>query len=609
MNSNNYTITQLWDDRNGDLRLRINPTSQASNLESLRLHFCDQTREFAGKLSPDGFEWDVGDYSPVNWHLIGSIEAVISGPPGTGYNPTGVAWAVVAPSGDEILIGFNGNIKARSDQLPPASAFTVKYSVVGGDAGIEVPVLSVGAIEVESVQIINGITHEFKNQARVLTLTLPDGAIGQTLRPHPQYRPHGVVDPDKRVTVTVDYEIPDTFPILTGTGGNAVLGFTDRNVTNNSREKVRPVLASATVTGSGTRLNLLFNKDLDIEPDKTPPASAFTVRADGGNIEVELVTTLSNSELLLTLPTGVAIGQDQTVTVSYRVPASNFLADRIDGEKALAFRDRMATNNSTVAATARQTVAAPLTASFEDRPASHDGETAFTFRLTLSEPVGNTVADIRDHALTVTGGSVASVERIGATGEAWSISIDPDGSGDVQIAIAPGGACGTPGALCTADGRALSNAPAAIVAGPEETVAGPAPLTARFANLPSEHDGETPFTMELVFSAVPHGTSNLTRMNNHAILRALQVDGGTPGRMRRVNGDRAHRTFRVVPDGLGAVTVSLPPTADCGAPGRCAPPRAGAWRASSRPASGVPSPSRWRTPGYAKGRGRCSRSR
>ena len=44
----------------------------------------------------------------------------------------------------------------------------------------------------------------------------------------------------------------------------------------------------------------------------------------------------------------------------------------------------------------------PLTASFADLPSSHEG-TAFTFRIEFSEDVAVSVAEMRDHALTVTG--------------------------------------------------------------------------------------------------------------------------------------------------------------------------------------------------------------
>ena len=39
----------------------------------------------------------------------------------------------------------------------------------------------------------------------------------------------------------------------------------------------------------GDRLTLTFNEDLDIGPVKLPPASAFTVKADGVEVTVQSV--------------------------------------------------------------------------------------------------------------------------------------------------------------------------------------------------------------------------------------------------------------------------------------------------------------------------------
>ena len=219
------------------------------------------------------------------------------------------------------------------------------------------------------------------------------------------------------------------------------------------------------------------------------------------------------------------------------------------------------TTADTGPATATQVVAEPLTARFEDVPATHDGETRFTVRFALSEPVGNALTDIRDNAFTVTGARIAEVERVGTTGDAWLLSIEPDGTGDVQIAIAPALDCATPGALCTSDGRGLSNGLAMRIGGPEETtpVAGPRPLTARFENLPAEHTGRK-FKVHVVFSEA------LTDTKGVMMRAALDVSGGRAMGSRRVDGSWAHRTVTVKPDGFGAVTVSLVPKTDCAAP-------------------------------------------
>ena len=218
------------------------------------------------------------------------------------------------------------------------------------------------------------------------------------------------------------------------------------------------------------------------------------------------------------------------------------------------------TVTATPAAAAGATEATPLTAAFEDAPSSHDGATAFTVRLALSEAVSNTADDIRDNTFTVSGGTLSAVRAVDGRSDLWELTIAPSGTANVGLILNPGGTCDTPGTLCTGDGRTLSGGLALSIAAapPAEP---PAPLTARFDHVPAEHDGGTSFTLELVFSAAPQG------MNNRAIRRALEVSGGRARDMRRVDQDLAHRSFLVQPAGSGAVTVSLPPTADCAAPG------------------------------------------
>ena len=66
--------------------------------------------------------------------------------------------------------------------------------------------------------------------------------------------------------------------------------FDDFEVTNNSTvDETPPVPASAEVLAAGDTLTLTFNEDLDIGPVKLPPASAFTVKADGVEVTVQSV--------------------------------------------------------------------------------------------------------------------------------------------------------------------------------------------------------------------------------------------------------------------------------------------------------------------------------
>ena len=110
---------------------------------------------------------------------------------------------------------------------------------------------------------------------------------------------------------------------------------------------------------------------------------------------------------------------------------------------------------------------APPTAWFRLTPENHNGVDAFTFRLHFSEDIATGREDLRDHSLEVTGGSVTSVERVNGLNRLWEITVAPDPSGDVTIALPAGVACEVAGAICTADGRELHNRPEFTVAGPE----------------------------------------------------------------------------------------------------------------------------------------------
>ena len=119
----------------------------------------------------------------------------------------------------------------------------------------------------------------------------------------------------------------------------------------------------------------------------------------------------------------------------------------------------------TYAATVTRATAAPLTASFEDMPAAHDGATAFAFGLRFSEPVRTSFRTLRDEHLAVDGGTATRARRVDGNSAHWSITVRPDGAGDVAVRLPADVACDA-GGVCTADGRRLANAPSATVAGP-----------------------------------------------------------------------------------------------------------------------------------------------
>ena len=99
----------------------------------------------------------------------------------------------------------------------------------------------------------------------------------------------------------------------------------------------------------------------------------------------------------------------------------------------------------------------PLTATTRDAPRSHDGSTAFAFELRFSEAPAVGFATVRDHAFTVTGGSLDKVRRLVPGSNAWwEITVTPSSEADVTLALNATTNCSAEGAICNVDGVKLS---------------------------------------------------------------------------------------------------------------------------------------------------------
>ena len=131
-------------------------------------------------------------------------------------------------------------------------------------------------------------------------------------------------------------------------------------------------------------------------------------------------------------------------------------------------------NNEQLTSAATGAVAAavvrpPLTASAHDVPSSHDGSSTFTFELRFSEAPEPDFSyrTVRDHAFTVTGGSVTYVRRLEpGKNVRWEITVTPGSSADVVIALNATTDCEANGAICKEDDRKLSNRLELTVNGP-----------------------------------------------------------------------------------------------------------------------------------------------
>ena len=117
-------------------------------------------------------------------------------------------------------------------------------------------------------------------------------------------------------------------------------------------------------------------------------------------------------------------------------------------------------------------VESALTVSVESVPTSHNGSDSFRIRIAFSEAPksGFSYTTMRDHAFTVTGGSVTGARRlVSGKNLRWEIVVSPDSNGDVTITLPATTDCDAQGAICAdgADGdKKLSNRLERTVSGP-----------------------------------------------------------------------------------------------------------------------------------------------
>ena len=217
------------------------------------------------------------------------------------------------------------------------------------------------------------------------------------------------------------------------------------------------------------------------------------------------------------------------------------------------------TSAATVAVASAPT---PLTAATHDAPGSHNGQAALKFELRFSEDPKEDFSykTLRDHAFTVTGGTVAGARRLDGDSDTrnikWEISVTPDSNADVTVELPATTDCDAQGAICAEDGRVLSSPLKFTVKGP--------PLTASFESVPTSHNGSASFRIRIAFSEAPKSGFSYTTMRDHA----FTVTGGSvTGARRLVSGKNLRWEIVVSPDSNGHVTITLPATTDCDAQG------------------------------------------
>ena len=210
-------------------------------------------------------------------------------------------------------------------------------------------------------------------------------------------------------------------------------------------------------------------------------------------------------------------------------------------------------HNGTVVQLGGSTRSTEPEVSFQDVPESHDGATAFTVGVQFSgQPDGLSATRDAASVLEVTGGSVTGARVASKSADpAWEVTVVPDGLGEVTIEV-PVRACTEANAVCIG-GRSLSRAVETAVPG--------TPMTARFTQTPSAHDGSNSFELHMEFSHEPKNFSYRTVQG-----ALFDIEGGRIERVwRRERGKDRQWGIVVAPDRGAAVTLVARATSDCAA--------------------------------------------
>ena len=336
---------------------------------------------------------------------------------------------------------------------PPVSIYCHEPEAPADTCDLQVQQQAVENTLAEGEPRINGIPESGQTLSADTTGITDDDGLNDVVF---QYR--WLADDSEIVGATVS-----TYTLTSDDEGRAItvrVDFTDDASNEETLTSALTVVTSAglelqSATVDGAMLTLTYNEVLDNLV--SVPQTAFAVNVNGDPRSVGGVG-FGESNVLLFLSSAVEAGD--TVTVDYTSPDDTGFIQDILGRKADSFTGQAVTNNTDLS---------PMTASAHNVPSSHNGQDAFIFELRLSDaPKPNfSYKTVRDHAFTVTGGSVTYVRRLEpGKNIRWEIHVTPDSGADVDIALNATTNCSAEGAICTGDGRKLSGGPLLVVRGP-----------------------------------------------------------------------------------------------------------------------------------------------
>ena len=264
--------------------------------------------------------------------------------------------------------------------------------------------------------------------------------------------------------VTVSYTRPDGSSFIRDTQGNSAGSFSGETVTNNTADSTDTAQRSDTseseaqVPGAPQNLRVTTGNSGELTVSWDAPTS------DGGSEITGYKVQWKASSGSWDAPADVS---ETTVTATTHTITG--LTDGTGYDVQVRAANAEGMGEASLQATATAVNPTPMTATTHDVPESHDGSAAFTFELRFSEaPVDSfSYTTVRDHAFTVTGGSVDNVRRLeSGKNVGWEITVTPDSDAAVTMALNATTDCTVEGAICTSDSRMLSGGLELVVPGP-----------------------------------------------------------------------------------------------------------------------------------------------
>ena len=227
---------------------------------------------------------------------------------------------------------------------------------------------------------------------------------------------------------------------------------------NYSDDRVNGVAVSAdpvTGTWSSYYVNAQVGEDLVTNPEVNSAPEELLLNPRGGYTVLALSNQAPRGDLLMT--------DDQMAQLRRRLVTIHDRFKELYGVRsgepfAMEIEFKVTSDNVLAIKQARPWVFPPLTGRFDLDTAAHGGS-PFTVRIRFSAPTTIIRSNLRDRAVSVTGGRVTGARRTtySPISEWWEIDVTPDSLGDVTIAVAHNRPCNNVAAICTSDGKRLSN--------------------------------------------------------------------------------------------------------------------------------------------------------